>query len=233
MNEKKWLDKELGVITLKISSRYKRYTLKIKNGAVTATMPVGGSEQTMHEFIEKNRLKLQTILQKAPVVRNLDETTTLQTATFRLSIQRGQQSKASITLHDGLLTVICPQHIRFEEERVQEWLREVLKNVFRREAKRVLPERLSRLAQQYRFSYSGVRINSSQTRWGSCSTRRSINLSLYLMQLPWHLIDYVLLHELCHTVEMNHSERFWQLMDQVTDGKAKQLRKELKAFTLI
>ena len=75
-----------------------------------------------------------------------------------------------------------------------------------------------------------MKINSSKGRWGSCSARKAINLSYYLVLLPKHLIDYVLLHELCHTREMNHGERFWALLNSVTDGKALELREELKQY---
>lgn len=81
-----------------------------------------------------------------------------------------------------------------------------------------------------RIAYASVKINSSQGRWGSCSTKKDINLSYYLVLLPSYLIDYVLLHELCHTREMNHSERFWSLLNQFTEGKALALRGELKKY---
>lgn len=101
----------------------------------------------------------------------------------------------------------------------------------RRAAKAKLPRRLAELAHLYGFKYESVKIQCSKTRWGSCSGKNSINLSLFLMLAPEHLQDYVMLHELCHTVHHNHSAQFWELMDKVTDGKAHSLRKELKEYT--
>jgi predicted metal-dependent hydrolase len=102
----------------------------------------------------------------------------------------------------------------------------------RYEAKRYLPVLLKELALRHGFSYNTVKIHNSRSRWGSCTSRKNINLSLSLMLVQRHLVEYVLLHELCHTVEMNHGERFWALMSKVTDGKARALRGELKRFKL-
>lgn len=103
----------------------------------------------------------------------------------------------------------------------------------RAEANATLPQRVSQLAQAFGFSYASVTIRPSKTRWGSCSAQNSINLSLYLMKVPPHLRDYVILHELCHTVHHNHSDQFWQLMDKVTSGKAKALRAELRQYNTL
>lgn len=138
-----------------------------------------------------------------------------------------------MTLKDGILRIACPAATRFESDKVQEILKDLLEKALRHEAKRLLPDRLMALAARYKFTCTGVRIMNSKTRWGSCSTRKTINLSLSLMLLPWHLIDYVLLHELCHTVEMNHSDRFWKLLDGITDNKALALRKELKEYHML
>ena len=116
----------------------------------------------------------------------------------------------------------------FSDDKIQTLLREMLSAALRHEAKRLLPERVKYWADKYGFTYSQVKITNSRTHWGSCSMKKGLCLSLNLMLLPWHLIDYVLLHELCHTVEMNHSQQFWELMDKVTQGKSKQLREEIK-----
>lgn len=100
----------------------------------------------------------------------------------------------------------------------------------RLQAKAYLPRRTAELAYMWGFEYKGVKIQSSRTRWGSCSASCSINLSLFLMTVPEHLIDYVILHELCHTKHHDHSPAFWAEMDRVTDGKAKILRKELRKY---
>ena len=100
--------------------------------------------------------------------------------------------------------------------------------LLRKKAHDYLPLRLKLLAEQYHFTYNILKINKSRGRWGSCSNKKNINLSFYLMTLPLHLIDYVLLHELCHTKEMNHGVRFWALLDDITGGKAKELSRELK-----
>lgn len=231
--EKNIQDKELGVITLRTTPRATRYTLKISKGKITATMPPGGDEKRMIAFIMENKARLIKALQKHPARPLLDEQTELQATTFRLRIVRAERSDFYMRLENGTLHIACPNETRFEEEETQSLLKSMLEKALRHEAKRLLPERITRLAQRYGFTLTGVKINNSKTHWGSCTMRKSVNLSLSLMLLPWHLIDYVLLHELCHTIEMNHSEKFWQRMDQVTDNQAIRLRNELKNYHML
>ena len=157
----------------------------------------------------------------------------LQATTFRLHIFRTERSNFYMRLEDGVLHIACPNETRFEEEEVQSLLKSMLEKALRHEAKRLLPERITLLARQHGFMLTGVKINNSKTHWGSCTMKKSINLSQSLMLLPWHLVDYVLLHELCHTIEMNHSERFWKLMDKVTNNQAIRLRSELKNYHML
>jgi predicted metal-dependent hydrolase len=83
------------------------------------------------------------------------------------------------------------------------------KKRLRKEAEFWLKHRLHALAAQHGFSYERVRIMNARTRWGSCSSRGTISLNVALMRLPEELRDYVILHELTHTREMNHSKAFW------------------------
>ena len=119
-------------------------------------------------------------------------------------------------------------------DRSQSYLpdKDLLQNLYglRMLLRRNLPSLLSALSEQYHLPFKRVKITGSKGRWGSCSGTGSINLSCYLMLLPPHLMDYVLLHELSHTKEMNHGPRFWELLDSMTGGRARALRAELRRF---
>jgi predicted metal-dependent hydrolase len=96
----------------------------------------------------------------------------------------------------------------------------------RKEAEALLPQRLRALAAQTGLSYTDVHVKQLKSRWGSCNSEKEITLNLFLMQLPWYLIDYVLIHELTHTKVMQHGAPFWQEMER-HQPKAKELRKQI------
>lgn len=102
----------------------------------------------------------------------------------------------------------------------------------RRAAKADLPGRIERLAAQTGLKYAKLSIRASRTKWGSCSGQNHISLSLFLMVLPEYLRDYVIIHELCHTVHHDHSPRFHALVDSLVCGNEKELIRELKRWTI-
>ena len=219
---------DLGVILLRRNARARRYTLRVAGGRIYATMPCGGSEREMLSFISRQHDRLLRMLQKSPGRIRLDEHTVLQTLTFRLQIRRTALDNFYAAMKDGVLHISCPPQTDFNEERTQQSLWKMLEDALRKEAKRTLPARLDALAVKHGFRYAAVKINKSRTHWGSCTSRKNINLSLYVMFLPEHLVDYVLLHELCHTGEMNHGDRFHALMNSLMHAKATLHRQELR-----
>lgn len=85
----------------------------------------------------------------------------------------------------------------------------------RKEAKMLLPRRLSELAERYGFSFGRVFIKHNSSNWGSCSARGNINLNLNLVRLPQPLRDHVILHELCHLRHPNHGPEFHALLERL------------------
>jgi len=79
-------------------------------------------------------------------------------------------------------------------------------------AKIHLAEKLKSVSDMTKLSYSKITIRDQKTRWGSCTKNKSINLNFKILFLPSHLATHILIHELCHTVHLNHSEKFWQLV---------------------
>lgn len=152
----------------------------------------------------------------------------IETDRLLLTFGPGQLSRAVVSSAPGREHIALPAHIHLEDEKVQVWLWRVLVAALRRQAEMRLPKRLAQLAGELR--YNRVCIKDIHTRWGSCSSLGNINLSLWLMLAPSHLIDYVLCHELAHLREMNHGPRFWKLLDEMTHGRARELEREMRRF---
>ena len=102
----------------------------------------------------------------------------------------------------------------------------------RRAAHEDLPPRVEAVAARTGLKYGKLTIRAARSKWGSCSGSNNISLSLYMMLLPPHLRDYVIVHELCHTVHHNHSPRFHALVDRLTGGRERELDKELKEYRI-
>ena len=102
----------------------------------------------------------------------------------------------------------------------------------RRAALDDLPQRTAAIAARTGMKYGKLTIRAARSKWGSCSGRNDISLSLFMMLLPEHLRDYVIIHELCHTVHHNHSPRFHALVDALTGGRERELDKELKRYRI-
>ncbi|MDD5749621.1 MAG: SprT family zinc-dependent metalloprotease [Patescibacteria group bacterium] len=83
---------------------------------------------------------------------------------------------------------------------------------YKKQTRILVKSRLEYFNQFYGFSYRRVAIRNQKSRWGSCSTDKNLNFNYRLCLLPPEIADYIIVHELCHTREMNHSPAFWQLV---------------------
>ncbi len=98
-------------------------------------------------------------------------------------------------------------------------------------AKELALSRLEYFNQFYNLKYNSVKIKSTKTRWGSCSSKGNLNFSYKIALLPEHLADYLIVHELCHLEEFNHSEDFWNLVAKTIPDFSKR-RKDLRKIKL-
>lgn len=102
---------------------------------------------------------------------------------------------------------------------------------YKEQARAIVVERLAIYNQIYQYKYNRISIRDQRTRWGSCSSKGNINFNYKIALLPTHLADYIVVHELCHIGEMNHSSRFWGLVARTIPNYL-ECRAQLKSIKL-
>ena len=203
-------DNELGKITIRRSTRSKHITMRVApDGSLRVSAPMYSPLFLIKRSIASSRSELKGLLsQHRPELRYSDGDQVGKSH----SIMMREGSSIGVERQGLRIIVTLTPDSNIQSPEVQSLLREQVIAALRREAKGYLPKRLRYLADQYGFSFQRVRFSHAGGRWGSCSSNGTISLNIALMKLPFELIDYVLVHELAHTMQMNHSDSFWQIV---------------------
>ncbi len=218
-------DEEFGDITIRRSVRASTVKISVApGGTLRASLPPYAPLFVLRRLIKSSRGQLRKMLEQQLPIYQLQHGMTVGKS-HRLIVEpadttavkrRGQQLIVSLAPDDSLTS-----------PKTERMVRDAIIAALRVEAKSYLPKRLAFMANKLGCRYDSVRFSHASSRWGSCSSRGTISLNIALMSLPFELIDYVIIHELSHTKQMNHSPKFWELVE-AADPDYKIHRRELK-----
>ena len=234
MTEKIYTDATIGDILVRKSPRARRVSIRIHPvKGVTVTIPRWTPFSAGLAFLAAKRDWVKAVLarQSALVGRAADE---VQQALSEHGLADGAEpgvgysAEAESKLWDGKPVAAHGP--------TQDNIKKLIE-LWRAEAKKVLPPRLEELAGKYGFTYNRLTIKHNISNWGSCSRRGNINLNLNLVRVPQPLRDYVMLHELSHLRFPNHGAGFHALLEEMCleelGSPARSLEKELKKYLLL
>ena len=190
--------------------RARKYILRVHpDGSLRVTIPRGGSRREAEAFVQRHQAwvaaeRLRVAERHAPVQWRVGDAILLHGEPSVLRVQEAGRSR---------MLMVGDQRVRLTGG--VENVRPAAELALRRIAGRELAPRLEALAAEHRLTVSRITIRNQRSRWGSCSHRGVIALNFRLVQMPPWVCDYVLLHELMHLRQQNHSRRYWRLVAEV------------------
>ena len=202
-----------------IRSRRKTLALIVKgDGSLIVRAPMRTPKYRIEEFvtehypwIEKKRMEMQSLDLPTSKQYITGEQFMFLGQSFPLEIVQNQK-EALILNGNFKLAAAVSKHAK-----------EIFERWYREQARTIISERVNLFANGYGFQHKAIKITAATTRWGSCSVNGSLNFSWRLILAPLTQVDYVIVHELVHTIHHNHSERFWaKVKDIMPDFKERQ-----------
>ena len=190
--------------------RARKYILRVRpDGSLRVTIPRGGSRRDAEAFLRRHQEwvaaeRVRVAERHAPVEWRAGDAIPLHGELTTIRVHESAH---------GQMVVVGEQRVRIAAGVVN--VRPAVELALRRIASRELVPRLQALASEHALTVDRVTIRNQRSRWGSCSRRGVIALNFRLVQMPPSVCDYVLLHELMHLRQQNHSRRYWRLVEAV------------------
>lgn len=227
---------KIGDVVFVVNKNAKRINIKVSpTKGVIVVIPINGNIEEAQKFlISKTNWVLQS-LQKVQSLKSqitvFDSNTEFSTNKHKLHLVPESRTDIKGEIWQNKIIITYPKILNVKEDAFQQFVRKMIEEAWRAEAKEYLPKRINELAEIHNFAFKKLYIKNLKSRWGSCSGVNNINLSIHLMRLPKHLIDYVILHELVHTIHKNHSFRFWDCLEKHIPY-SKELAKKIRTFNI-
>jgi len=227
---------EIGDVLFVRNTRAKRISLSIKPGGITrVSFPSSESINRIKDFVVDKKewiLEHQKKISAAQDKYFIDPKNEFKTHYHKFTFLPHNINVFEGIIENGVVDVKYPAHLEINNTKLQDAFKAIIVKVLRKEAKYYLPKQLDMLAEKHGFNYNVLRIKNTKSRWGSCSSLNNINLSLHIMTMPFHLIDFIILHELCHTIHKNHGKEFYKLLEKVS-GNVEAYNKEVRQHRII
>jgi predicted metal-dependent hydrolase len=219
--------KQIGPVNFIKNRRSKNIKIRVKpDQSVHVSFPFYVSMVEVSQFVNKNMGWITDQQQKFENKKSKIEAGQIQTKLHSITVIEGSENKTKVNFKDIEIRLAD-----FNSDSSRRYMENVMVGIYRFEARKILPSRLTELAQEHGFQFNRLTIRNNKRNWGSCSARNNISLNLQMMKLPDELIDYILLHELVHTRIKNHGPQFWQKLDEITSFRARELSKQVRGFS--
>ncbi len=214
----------VGPVTFTKYQRSRSIRIRISGHNILVTLPKWTPYIAAQKFVESRREWI--VAKKAPKANYYDGMKLGKTHT--LSIKRGGETITS-RVNQTHVSVVIPLNDRLDSVRVTDRITAAVVRALKKQATEYLPKRIDWFAQAGDYRVNSLSFKKLKSRWGSCSHNQDITFNVFLMQLPWEIIDYVIVHELAHTKHLNHSQSFWLEVSKLAPNY-KRVRKQLKAY---
>lgn len=210
---------EIGKVKVRRGANIKFLSVRLAPGrGVWVNVPFGVSQRQTEKFLQEKkgwilstRSNMEIYEKKTGV--GLGIGTEVKTKFHILKIAETEHTKPEYKIEEKQIILSVPKGTDFN--RIEKIVQQFLLEIYKMECRQYLPQRVKMYAERFGFKYKHLSFRNNISNWGSCSYENNISLNIKLMKLPDEIIDYVILHELCHTVEKNHSADFWKLVRKV------------------